>query len=72
MNNLGNALLILGCLYFGYTYGFAWWLIILIVFAFGMWSYAGFSNERRKKYNAEIDLLKVKTEFIRKKMEATK
>lgn len=37
MNNTGNAILLVGVLYFGYTYGFSWYLYALAILAFLTW-----------------------------------
>jgi len=37
--NLANAVLILGTLFFIYKSGFNWWVLLLIFFAVGVWSY---------------------------------
>lgn len=60
--NIANTVLILGCLYFIYTYGFSWWLVFLIIFALGTWLYNAGVNEQK-------DLLKARAEYYRAKAE---
>ena len=67
--NVGNAILILGCLYFGYTYGFEWWLTSLILLSVGTWAYHGFTKERKKMFKAQIEMLQAKSEYYRRKSE---
>ena len=65
--NLGNAILILGCLYLGYKYGFDWFLGLLILLASVTWAYYGFRTERKELMKAKIALLKAKTKFYDRK-----
>ena len=65
--NIGSAILILGCLYFGYSNGFEWWLIGLVLLACATWAYPGFSKERKELVKSQINLNKAKTEYYREK-----
>lgn len=65
--NIANAILILGALYFGYAYGFDIGHFILIFWGLGFWAYHGFTDERKRLYEAKIRVLNAKADYYREK-----
>lgn len=63
MKNVGSAILILGCLFFGYAYGFDWWLILLILLATLSWVYYFRTSDESKLIKTKIDFIKAKTDY---------
>ena len=63
--NIANVILILGCMYFVFNYGFAWWIIGLMFIGLLTLTYAGFIKERKKYFEAEIELLKAKANYYK-------
>lgn len=65
--NVGNAILLIGCLYFAYAHGWTVELALLSLLGAGTWAYHAFYKERKSLLVAELDLLKAKTEYYRRK-----
>ena len=65
MKNIGEAILIIGMTYFGFTYGFAWWINSCIVFALGTWSYYGLKDEQKALIKSQIRFYEAKAEYYR-------
>ena len=55
--NIANAVLILGAIYFGFTYGFSWWIVLIIVFGFGTWSFYVFADKGKELLKLQIEKL---------------
>jgi len=53
--NLANAIVILGALYFIYSQGFNFWVLLLILFGVGTWAYQYTDKKILKKQGEEID-----------------
>jgi hypothetical protein len=70
--NIANALLILGSLYFYFTYEKSYWFIVLIIWGIGMWSFHAYTDLRKRMIQAEIELLEAKAEYYRRKASCTK
>ncbi|MFA5714760.1 MAG: hypothetical protein WC998_03400 [Candidatus Paceibacterota bacterium] len=69
-SNLGQALLIIAAVYFYFTFNLNEWVVFgMIALAVLSWVYPGFSKERKKYIEAQIELLKVKTEYYRRKLQ---
>lgn len=65
--NIGNAILIVGCLYFGYTYGWNLGLYLLILLGIITWAYHAFAKEKEDLLNAQIEFFRAKAEYYRKR-----
>jgi hypothetical protein len=65
--NIGNAVLVIACLYFIYAYGFSWWLVLLMLWSIANWLTVGFHDERKEWFKSLIELNKAKAEYYRKK-----
>jgi len=65
--NIANAILILGTMYFGYTYGFNVGHFLLIIFSLLMWSYPGFEEEKKQLLDAKIRLYNAKADHYERK-----
>jgi len=63
VSNLAHASLIIASLYFGYTYGFTWWIFLLVIYALATWKLAGTVKKEWK------DLTKAQTEYYEAKAE---
>jgi len=63
MKNIGNATLLLGMTWFGFTYGFSWWIIALMILATGTWSYYTITDEQKDLLFSQIRLNAAKTEY---------
>jgi len=61
--NIANAILIIGCLYFGHVYGFSIYHWLLILFAVATWLIP--SGEAKDMVKAKIELLKAKAEYYK-------
>ncbi len=70
MINIGAAILLVAMSYFGFTYGFSWWIDALMVLAVITWGYYGFSDERNAVFKAKVCLYEAKADYYRRK-EAT-
>lgn len=69
MINIGSTILILGCIYFDYTYGFNWWLVPFILLGLVTWAYIGFSDERKGLYKAQIQYYESRADYYKRKGE---
>jgi hypothetical protein len=67
LSNIGHSILIVACLYFGYSHGFEWWMIGLILFGLGTWNYAGYNKDAKRLLEAQIRLCEAKAEYFRRK-----
>ena len=65
--NLANVILILGSIWFYFNYEKSLWFIGFILFALFVWSYHAYTNERKALLKAEIELVKAKIEYYRRK-----
>ena len=65
--NIANSILILGVLYFGYTYGFNIGHFLLIIWSLGLWAYHGFTGERKAYIKAQTRLLEAKALYYEAK-----
>jgi len=66
--NIGNAILILGILYFKFVYGLVDWIAAgLILLSLATWAYYGCSKEKKEYFKARNELLKAKTEYYKRK-----
>lgn len=65
--NLANVVLLIACMYFGFTYGFAWWIIVLMILALISWAYYGFTKERKRLLEAQIRLYEAEAEYYERK-----
>ena len=65
--NIGSAILILGCLYFGYLHGFDWWLVGLIIMGALSWNFILRRDQDKRKLEAQIELLKSEADYYRRK-----
>jgi len=67
--NIGEALLILGCIYFILNSGIRWWgilgLIILIGFALATWEFVHYPKELKDLTIANLDNVRVRTELMK-------
>lgn len=59
-SNVGGAILILGLLWFGFNYGWSWWMVTLTVVSVTLvlssWEVHGFSSERKALIRSETEL----------------
>lgn len=55
MNNLGEAVLLIGCMYFGFNYGFSLWIILLMFYPILFWG-----RYINKKENKELIIAKTR------------
>lgn len=61
--NVGSAALLIGCMYFGFTYGFAWWIIGLMALAAGTWGYYTILDEGKELLKAQTRYYEAKTYY---------
>ena len=72
MENIGHAILIVGMIYFHLVYGLdAAITFFICLFGFATWAYYGFSDERKEKLKAEIQLLRAKASYYDRKEAAS-
>ena len=64
--NIGEAIMLLGLLLFGYHYGFSWWIVGFMLLPVSTWAYHGFSNEREKLFKLKIKKLELECEKMKK------
>ena len=65
--NFSNVILILGCLFFAFNYGWEWYLIILIVWGLGFWKMSANTELQKEIMESEKDLINAKAEYYRRK-----
>ena len=65
--NIASVILILGSMYFGFNYGFDWWIWGLIIVGLLTTTYPGFMKERREYFKARIELLKAQADYYKNK-----
>jgi len=69
MNNVGNAILILGAIYLHFVHGLDPVITILLcIMGLATWVYAGFTKERERLFKAKIRLLEAKAEYYEKQI----
>jgi uncharacterized membrane protein required for colicin V production len=69
VNNIGHALVLVACLYFGYANGFSGGLLLLMVFIVATWGYSGFSDERKEYWKAITRYWNAKADWYEKRKE---
>lgn len=70
MNNIGNAILILGAIYLYIAYKLdAMITFFLCIVGLATWVYIGFTKERETLFKAKIRLLEAKARYYEKKLE---
>jgi hypothetical protein len=72
ITNIANVILLTAVLYFGFQYGFYWWICLLGIFAVASWEYHGFSKERKRQFEAQTELLKAKAEYYKRRTKCLK
>jgi hypothetical protein len=68
-NNIGQALLIIAALYFYYTINLHWVIVLaMCLLATLTWTYPGFSKERKRLIDAQVETLRAKAAYYRSKL----
>jgi len=63
MKSLGEAVLLLGCMYFGFTYGFSWWIQGLMILCTITWAMYTIPDENKRLLVKQADYYNAKAVY---------
>jgi hypothetical protein len=63
MKNVGEAILLLGCMWFGFTYGFSWWIIALMLMCIVTWASYTFPDENKELARQQADYYRARAVY---------
>lgn len=72
MKNIGEAILLLGCMWFGFTYGFSWWIIAIMGLCLIVWGMYVIPDENKELVRQQADFYRARAKYYYAKAEEIK
>jgi hypothetical protein len=72
MKNIGEAVLILGCMWFGFTYGFSWWIQALMILSLITWAQYIIPDENKELIKRQSDYYRARAEYYYAKADSVR